>query len=96
MNQVDKTLFPNKPGLRNAGKFIGWLERALVTTFVVAGYPEGIGLLLAAKTIARYPELKNDQAHHFAEYFLVGTFTSFSMALIAGFILLKARGLLAG
>jgi hypothetical protein len=91
MNQIDKALLQSKPGLRNAGKYIGWLERALVTTFIVAGYPEGIGLLLAAKAVARYPDIKSDEKFHFAEYFLVGTLTSVSIALLAGFVLLKLK-----
>jgi len=96
MNQIDKKLFQSKPGLRNGGKYIGWLERALITTFIVAGYYEGIGLLLAAKTVARYPEIKSDETNpdesfHFAEYFLVGTLTSVSIAVAAGFFLLKFR-----
>ena len=61
MVHIDQNLMESKPGLRNAGKYIGWLERALVVTFVVAGYPEGIGLLLAAKSLARYPEIKDDK-----------------------------------
>ena len=91
MGQIDQTLLESKPGLRNAGKYIGWLERALVVTFVVAGYPEGIGFLLAAKALARYPEIKDDRKAHFAEYFLIGTLTSVSIALFAGFVLLKLR-----
>lgn len=91
MVHIDQNLMESKPGLRNAGKYIGWLERALVVTFVVAGYPEGIGLLLAAKSLARYPEIKDDKKAHFAEYFLIGTLTSVSVALVAGFVLLKLR-----
>lgn len=91
MNQIDQNLMQSKPGLKNAGKYIGWLERSLVVTFIVAGYPDGIGLLLAAKALARYPEIKGDKDLHFAEYFLIGTLTSVSIALLAGLILLKLR-----
>jgi len=91
MRQIDQTLSQEKPGLPSAGKYIGWLERSLVLTFIVAGYPDGVGLLLAAKALARYPEIKTDTKGHFAEYFLIGTLTSVSLALFAGFILLKMR-----
>ena len=91
MRHIDEGLMQAKPGLPNAGKYIGWLERFLVVTFIVGGYPEGIGLLLAAKALARYPEIKNDEKHHFAEYFLIGTLTSVTLALLAGFALLKLR-----
>jgi hypothetical protein len=89
MDQIDASLIQSKPGLRNAGKYLGWLERFLVITFVVTGYYEGVGLLLAAKTIARYPEIKGDDKGHFSEYFLIGTLTSLSLALIAAFALVK-------
>lgn len=91
MRQIDQQLVQEKPGLPNAGKYIGWLERSLVLTFIVAGYPDGIGLLLAAKALARYPEIKSDVKGHFAEYFLIGTLTSVSVALLAGFVLLKLK-----
>jgi len=91
MRQIDQELVSEKPGLPNAGKYIGWLERSLVLTFVVAGYPDGVGLLLAAKALARYPEIKSDVKGHFAEYFLIGTLTSVSIALLAGFVLLKLK-----
>jgi len=84
-------LVAEKPGLPSAGKYIGWLERSLVLIFIVAGYPDGIGLLLAAKALVRYPEIKNDTKAHFAEYFLIGTLTSVTLALIAGFVLIKLR-----
>lgn len=86
MRQIDETLIPSKPGLPSAGKYIGWLERSLVITFIITAYYEGIGLLLAAKALVRYPEMKSDEKGHFAEYFLIGTLTSVGIALIAGFI----------
>ena len=74
----------SKPGLPAAGKYIGWLERALIITFLVTGNPQAIGLLIAAKALVRYPEIKEDTKGHFAEYFLIGTLTSVSLALFAG------------
>ncbi len=90
MREIGETLAAEKPGLPKAGKYIGWLERSLVLTFVLAGYPDGVGLLLAAKALVRYPEIKDDKGH-FAEYFLVGTLTSVTLALVAAFVLLKLR-----
>lgn len=80
-----------KPGLPNAGKYIGWVERFLILTFVVGRYGEAVGFLLAAKALARYPEIKDDTRGHFAEYFLVGTLTSVGLALVGGLIVLKVR-----
>jgi Protein of unknown function (DUF3307) len=73
--------------LSNAGMYIGWLERFLVMTALFLHSPATAGLILAAKSIARYPEFKREQ---FAEYFLIGTLLSISAATVGGVILLKA------
>jgi hypothetical protein len=83
-----------KPGLPSAGKYIGWLERVLILTFVITGYLDAIGFLLAAKALARYPEIKLDEKGHFAEYFLVGTLTSVGLAIGGGLIVVKLRSML--
>jgi hypothetical protein len=70
--------------LQNAGLYIGWLERFLVITALLLQSPATIGLLLAAKSIARYPEFKSER---FAEYFLIGTLLSICFALIGGAII---------
>jgi Protein of unknown function (DUF3307) len=72
--------------LSNAGMYIGWLERFLVMTALFLRSPATAGLILAAKSIARYPEFKKEQ---FAEYFLIGTLLSISAAIVGGVILLK-------
>ena len=73
--------------LSNAGMYIGWLERFVVMTALFLRSPATAGLILAAKSIARYPEFKREQ---FAEYFLIGTLLSLSAAIVGGVILLKA------
>lgn len=72
--------------LRNAGMYIGWLERFLILTALLLHSPATAGLVLTAKAIARYPQFKHVR---FAEYFLIGTLLSISVALIGGLILLK-------
>jgi hypothetical protein len=72
--------------LQNAGLYIGWLERFLVVTALLVQSPAAVGLILTAKSIARYPEFKSE---HFAEYFLIGTLLSISMALLGGVVLAK-------
>lgn len=71
--------------LRNAGLYIGWLERCLVLTAICTQSPAMVGLILAGKSIARLPELKEPK---FAEYFLIGTFLSVGLAILGGLILL--------
>ncbi len=72
--------------LKNAGLYIGWLERFLVLTAILIQSPALVGLILTGKSIARFPELKHPR---FAEYFLIGTFLSLSLAVLGGIILLK-------
>jgi hypothetical protein len=72
--------------LQNAGLYIGWLERFLVVTALLLQSPATVGLILTAKAIARYPEFKSER---FAEYFLIGTLLSISMAIVGGALLAK-------
>ena len=73
--------------LRNAGMYIGWLERSLVLTAMILRSPATVGLVLAAKSIARFPEL--GKSERFAEYFLIGTLLSLLAAIFGGIVLLK-------
>ncbi len=73
--------------MENAGMYIGWLERFVVLTALVLQSPATVGLILTAKSIARYPEMKSVR---FAEYFLIGTLLSVSLGIVGGLILLKS------
>jgi len=73
-------------GLKKAGKYIGYLERFLIVTFVWAGELSAIGFLIAAKSIFRFGEIKDKQDRKLAEYILIGTFLSYSLALAVSFI----------
>lgn len=80
--------------LPNAGKSIGYLERTLILTFILTGNIEGIGFLLAAKSIFRFGELNKAKEIKTTEYVLIGTFASFTVAILIGFITLKTIKLL--
>lgn len=92
MAKLEPALRELKPGLPSAGTYIGWVERFLVLTFVLAGSHEAIGFLLAVKALVRFPEIQEDRRGSFGEYFLVGTFTSISIALMGGALLLRLVG----
>jgi hypothetical protein len=77
----------SEPDDLQAGRYIGWAERFLVITFVAAGYSDPVGLLVAAKTAARFPEIRKDAGGHAAEYFLIGTLASVGLALCGGLTL---------
>ena len=62
--------------LLRGGAWIGVLERAGVAAALVAGWPEGLAVVLALKGLGRYPELRNAGTGAVAERFIIGTFTS--------------------
>lgn len=77
------------PSLPRGGEFIGKLERVLLLTFIFVGYPEGIGFLLAAKSIFRFGDLQQSGELKLTEYVLIGTFLSFAIAVLVGYGALK-------
>ncbi|MDO4672076.1 MAG: DUF3307 domain-containing protein [Porphyromonadaceae bacterium] len=72
--------------LPNAGKWIGYLERLLILTFILSENIEGVGFLLAAKSIFRFGELNKPGEIRTTEYVLIGTLASFSIAIIIGLL----------
>lgn len=73
-------------GLPSAGKWIGYLERILILTFIFTGNIEGVGFLLAAKSVFRFGELNRAKDIKTTEYVLIGTFSSFTIAILLGFV----------
>jgi Protein of unknown function (DUF3307) len=65
-------------GLENGGKWIGLFERALIFVLIFVREPAGIGFLVAAKSILRFEEAKDQKL---AEYVLIGTLLSFSLGI---------------
>lgn len=76
----------NEESLNNAGKYIGILERLFVFTFIVTGHWEGVGFLLAAKSVFRFGDLKESKDRKLTEYILIGTLLSFGIAIAAGML----------
>jgi hypothetical protein len=76
-----------------AGRWIGIFERVLVLTFILVGHFEGIGFLIAAKSILRFGEIKGADSRAETEYILIGTLMSFSASILTGlacrYLLLK-------
>jgi hypothetical protein len=73
-------------GLDKGGKLIGQLERAIIFLLVLAGHPEGVGFLIAAKSILRFGEIKDAKQRQEAEYIIIGTFMSFGYGLFIAFL----------
>lgn len=72
--------------LKNAGTYIGMLERLFVFTFLVCGQFSAVGFLLAAKSIFRFGDLKAARDRKLTEYVLIGTLLSFGLAIMAALI----------
>lgn len=70
--------------LSNAGTYIGILERLFVLTFIMLQKWEAIGLLIAAKSVFRFNDLKESNNRKLTEYILIGTLLSFGLAVLAG------------
>ncbi len=79
-------------GLENGGKVIGWLERVLIFIFVLVGQYAGVGFLIAAKSIFRFGELKENQNRKEAEYIIIGSFASFLYAILVSLLVKWALG----
>jgi hypothetical protein len=68
-----------------AGATIGILERLIIVTFMSIRQYSAIGLVLTAKSIARYKMISEDR--EFGEYYLIGTLVSVLSAVTAYLIL---------
>jgi len=77
----------NRPGLKDAGKWIGIIERILIFTFIIINQIMVIGFLLAAKSVFRFGNLNNPTEHKKTEYIIIGTFISFSIAIFIGLLI---------
>ena len=60
-------------GFANGGKIIGILERLLIFFLLLLGQFSTIGLVIAAKSLARFRDLDDRKC---AEYYIIGTFLS--------------------
>ncbi|SNT12175.1 Protein of unknown function [Anaerovirgula multivorans] len=74
-------LQPNDPIKEvKVGKFVGILERTILFILLSKGDFSAVGFIIAAKSLARFKQLEKK---NFAEYYLIGTFLSFLLTLIA-------------
>lgn len=71
-------------GFKNAGKYIGILERFLIFLFLSLNHISLIGFILTIKAIYRYGDIQGDNAlkMKLSEYFLIGTLLSVSWAVL--------------
>ncbi len=79
------------PGAQPRGAMVGYLERILVFALLTAGEWSAVGLVFAAKSIARFRELENKE---FSDYYLIGTLASVLVAVATAGIASWARAAL--
>lgn len=70
--------------LKNAGKYIGMLERLFVFGFILTDQWAAIGLLITAKSVFRFGDLNKGKNRKLTEYVLIGTLLSFGLAILSG------------
>lgn len=73
--------------LSSAGKYIGILERLLVFTFIMVNHWEGVGFMVAAKSVFRFSDLAQAKQRKLTEYVLIGTLLSFGMAVLTAILI---------
>ncbi|MFH1118456.1 MAG: DUF3307 domain-containing protein [Bacteroidota bacterium] len=88
--------YENGEGLRDAGKYIGMLERMLILTFIFMNQFSAVGFLVAAKSVLRFGDIRDSNSRKGTEYILIGTMISFAAAIFTGLLaqwLIKHYGL---
>ena len=75
------------------GRLLGPMERIFILTLGLGGHVTAASIVVAAKGLLRFPELSSrrdqERIHLLTEYFLVGSFTSWLVAL-SSLVLLHA------
>lgn len=72
------------PSQNRAGRWIGVLERLLIYVLVLIGAAAAAGLVIAAKSILRFPEISAKPAVIDPEYVLIGSLSSWLLAFSMG------------
>ncbi len=86
MSKWDLEEDKSEDSLENAGKYIGILERLFVFGFILLNQWSAIGLLIAAKSVFRFSDLSRAKDRKLTEYILIGTLTSFGLAISVGLL----------
>lgn len=78
-----------KQGSPAAGHLIGIAERLLILTLILAGQYSGVGLVVAAKSVLRYNDLRDSHDRALTEYILLGSLLSFGITLLVAIAMLS-------
>lgn len=81
---------PQDPDILRGGAWIGALERAAIAGALLAGWPEGLAVVVAVKGLGRFSELRASSAA--SERFIVGTLASVLWAAACAGVAVLLRG----
>ena len=84
ISKWDLKEYTEEASLKDAGAYIGILERLFVFIFIITNHWEGVGFLIAAKSVFRFGDLSKAKDRKLTEYILIGTLLSFALAIIFG------------
>lgn len=82
-------LTKDNESLKDAGQYIGVLERLLVFIFIWVGHWEAVGFLITAKSVFRFGDLTASKERKLTEYILIGTLISFGIAILISLLYLN-------
>jgi len=71
---------------KGAGRMIGYLERIIVFFLLISGQFTAIGFVMAAKSVIRFPEIREKGGAQ-AEYYLIGTLLSMTSVIVMTLLL---------
>lgn len=85
---------PDDPEMQlKGGRLLGPMERVFILALALAGQVTAASIVVAAKGLLRFPELSSrrdqERIHQLTEYFLVGSFVSWLVALASLVLLLR-------
>lgn len=84
ISKWDLSEYNKEASLADAGAYIGILERLFVFMFIITNHWEGVGFLIAAKSVFRFGDLSKAKDRKLTEYILIGTLLSFGLAIAFG------------
>ena len=84
ISKWDLSEYSKESSLTDAGAYIGMLERLFVFIFIITNHWEGVGFLIAAKSVFRFGDLSKAKDRKLTEYILIGTLLSFGLAIAFG------------
>lgn len=89
MSRWDLQAIEESDSLKNAGKYIGMLERLFIFGFIILQQWQAIGFLIAVKSIFRFSDLSRAKDRKLTEYMFIGTLISFGLAFLISVVYLN-------